>query len=107
VIDAGQEVFLRGWHRTNDAIEEFVITDYAKSAAAELKSTAPTGTVTASFAAAWPKDKPAPADEPPDASGNSRSGEAIGRGAQVAQKFVEVEPQVGVARATVSVRYTK
>lgn len=107
VLDAGQEVFLRGWHRTNEAVEEFVITEYAKSAAAELKSTAPTGTVSASFAAAWPKDKPAPADEPPDSAGNSRSSEAVGRGTRVAQKFVEVEPQIGVTRATVSVRYAK
>jgi hypothetical protein len=107
VIEADQEVFLQGWHRTNEAVEEFVITDYAKSAAAELKSTAPTGTVTASFAAAWPKDKPAPADEPADSSGNSRSAEAVGRGARLTQQFVEVEPQIGVTRATVSVRYTK
>jgi hypothetical protein len=107
VIDAGQEVFLRGWHRTNEAVEEFVITEYAKSASAELKSTAPTGTVTASFAAAWPKDKPAPADEPADSAGNSRSAEAVGRGARVTQKFIEVEQQIGVTRATVSVRYTK
>jgi hypothetical protein len=107
VVGAGQEVFLRGWHRTNEVAEEFVITEYAKGAAAELKSTAATGTVTAAFAAAWPKDKPPPADEPPSQAGNSRSGDAVGRGARVAQKFVEVERHVGVVRATVSVRYTK
>src|SRR5262249_56023329 len=42
LVGAGQEVFLRGWHRTHEVSEEFVITDYAKSAAAELRSTAPT-----------------------------------------------------------------
>jgi hypothetical protein len=106
-VPAGREVFLPGWHRTNEVSEEFVITDYAKSAAASLRSTAPTGTVTAAFAAAWPKDQPPPADEPPGPNGNSRSAEAVGRGARVAQKFVEVEREVGVVRATVSVRYTK
>jgi hypothetical protein len=106
VVGAGKEVFLPGWHRTNEVSEEFVITEYAKSAAAELRSTAPTGTVTAAFAAAWPKDKPPPADEPPNPAGNSRSADAVGRGARVAQKFVEVERHVGVVRATVSVRYT-
>jgi hypothetical protein len=104
VVGAGQEAFVPGWHRTNEVSEEFVITEYAKSAAAELKSTAPTGTVTAAFAAAWPKDQPPPADEP---GGSTRSAEAVGRGARVAQKVVEVERQVGVIRATVSVRYAK
>src|SRR5262245_30677695 len=107
LVGAGQEVFLRGWHRTHEVSEEFVITDYAKSAAAELRSTAPTGVITATFAAAWPKDKPPPADEPKNPAGNSRSGDAVGRGARVQQKYVEVERHIGVVRATVSVRYTK
>jgi hypothetical protein len=104
IVGAGQEVFLPGWHRTNEVSEEFVITEYARSASAELRSTAPTGTITAAFAAAWPKDKPPPADEP---SGNSRSADAVGRGARVAQKYIEVERNVGVVRSTVSVRYSK
>jgi len=103
-VGPGQEVFLRGWHRTNDASEEFVITEYAKSASALVKSTAPTGVVTAQFAAAWPKDAPTPADEP---SGQSRSADAVGRGVQFEQKFFEVERNIGVTRATVSVRYAK
>jgi hypothetical protein len=106
-VPAGQEVFLPGWHRTNEVSEEFVITEFPKSAAATLKSTAPTGTITATFAAAWPKDKQPPADEPAGADANSRSADAIGRGAHVQQKFVEIERHIGVVRATVSVRYSK
>lgn len=104
LVPAGQEIFLRGWHRTHEASEEFVITEYAKSASALVKSTAPTGVVTAQFAAAWPKDAPTPDDEP---SGQSRSADAVGRGVQFEQKFFEVERNIGVTRATVSVRYTK
>jgi hypothetical protein len=104
VVRAGQEVFLRGWHRTHDVSEEFVITEYVKSASAELRSAAATGAVTAQFAAAWPKDQPPPADEP---KGQSRSVDAVGRGAQFQQKYVEVERHIGVVRSTVSVRYTK
>jgi hypothetical protein len=107
VLGPGEEVFLPGWHRTNEVSEEFAITEYARSAAAELKSTAATGTVTAAFAAAWPKDKPPPADEPASQNGNSRSADAVGRGARVKQQYFEVERNVGVVRATVSVRYTK
>jgi hypothetical protein len=104
LVGAGQEVFLRGWHRTHETSEEFVITEYAKSASALVKSTAPTGVVTAQFAAAWPKDAPTPADEP---KGQSRSADAVGRGVQFEQKYFEVERNIGVTRATVSVRYAK
>jgi hypothetical protein len=103
-VPAGQEVFLRGWHRTNEVSEEFVITEYAKSAAAQLRSSAATGTVTAAFAAAWPKNAAPPPDEP---AGRTRSADAVGRGARFRQKFVETERHVGVVRATVSVRYSK
>jgi hypothetical protein len=104
VLGAKQEVFIRGWHRTNEVAEEFVITEYSKSASAELKSTAATGAITATFAAAWPKDQQPPSDEP---AAKGRSGDAVGRGQRVEQKFVEVERHVGVVRATVSVRYGK
>lgn len=104
LVGAGREVFLRGWHRTHETSEEFEITEYAKSASAQVKSTAPTGVVTAQFAAAWPKNAPTPSDEP---AGNSRSADAVGRGVQFEQKFFEVERNIGVTRATVSVRYAK
>jgi hypothetical protein len=104
IVGAKQEVFVRGWHRTNEVSEEFQITEYSRSAAAELKSTAATGAITATFAAAWPKDQQPPPDEP---AAKGRSGDAVGRGQRVAQKFVEVERHVGVVRATVSVRYGK
>jgi hypothetical protein len=107
IVPAGQDVFLPGWHRTNEVSEEFVITEYAKSASAQLKSTAPTGTITAAFAAAWPKGESPPPDEPPSQSNNSRSADAVGRGAKVAQKYVELARDIGVVRATVSVRYAK
>jgi len=103
-VGPGKEVFLRGWHRSNETSEEFVITEYAKSASALVRSTAPTGVVTAQFAAAWPKNAPTPEDEP---QGQSRSADAVGRGVQFQQKFLEVDRNIGVTRATVSVRYAK
>lgn len=107
VVGAGQETVIYGWHRTHEVSDSFVITEYAKSAAAELKSTAPTGAITATFAAAWPKDQQPPADEPKNPASNSRSADAVGRGVQVHQHYVEVQRDIGVVRATVSVRYTK
>ncbi len=107
ILDAGKSYTVRGWHVTNQESDSFRVTAYAKSAAAELKSTAKTGTITATFAAAWPKGGKPPADEPDKAQPRSVSGDATGRGPRVAAKYREVQRNFGVIRATVSVRYTK
>ena len=53
-----------GWHRTNTKADSFLVTEYAKSVVAEaLPSSAAVGTITATFAAAWPKGGNPPADE--------------------------------------------
>ena len=96
-----------GWHRSNKVADSFLVTEYAKGAAAEkLPSSASVGTVTATFAAAWPKGKPPPEDEPSAPKG-ARSGDATGRGPAVGTKFTEVVREVGRLRASVSVRYNK
>lgn len=58
-------IAIKGWHRTYESSESFVVTEYAKTAAASLDSKANLGTITAAFAAAWPEGQPPPADEPP------------------------------------------
>jgi hypothetical protein len=98
-------VVIRGWHRTNDASDSFLVTEYAKSAAATLSQTANLGTITASFAASWPENADPPKDEAPKARGNP--GDATGFGPRVEAKFTEVKRNIGVIRASVSVRYTK
>lgn len=98
---------ITGWHRSNTVSNEFLVTEYPKSAAAELQSTAKVGTITVSFAASWQKNTKPPADEPQDAYAYARSGNATGRGADVEKKFKEVERQFGVVRSAISVRYTK
>lgn len=107
IIPARTQALIKGWHRTNEVSDSFLITDYAKSAAAELKSSAPTGTITATFAAAWPKDATPPADEPANPSAFARSGDATGRGPQVSMQYKVVERNFGVVRSSISVRYKK
>jgi hypothetical protein len=111
IIPPGGKPEIKGWHRTNEVSDEFNITEFAKGAAVELKSTAKTGTIQVSFAAAWPKAGPKPPDEPANPNEHSRGAgaDAIGRGQRVGAKFAEVEVphDVGVVRETVSVRYTK
>jgi hypothetical protein len=97
---------IKGWHRTNEASNEFVVTEYAKSAAAGLHSTANIGTITATFAAAWPANAKPPADEPRRFY-YAPGGTATGIGSAFAEKFVEQQREIGVVRATVSVRYAR
>lgn len=106
IIDPHGQAVIRGWHRTDTHSEEFLVTEYARSAAAELKSTADVGTITACFAACWPKNSSPPPDEPVPEPG-ARSADATGRGARFAQKYETVERRFGVVRDAVSVRYTK
>jgi hypothetical protein len=104
IVPAKGSVVIKGWHRTNELSEEFLVTEYARSAAGSLGSTAKLGTITATFSAAWPKGGQPPSDEP---AGPSRSVDATGRGAQFKEKYVEVEREIGVVREVVSVRYTR
>jgi hypothetical protein len=96
---------ITGWYRTNEEAEEFLVTDYARSAAASrsLSPSADLGVITACFAAAWPAN----GNPPPDEGMEGRSVRATGRGPITRTNFVEVERRTGRLRASVSVRYTK
>jgi hypothetical protein len=105
MVPARSATVLQGWYRNSKRVDAFLVTEYAKSAAAQkLASTAKVGTITATFATAWKKNTRPPADER-YASGN-RS-DATGRGPSLRQDSVTVERHVGLVRAAVSVRYTK
>src|SRR5262249_8539050 len=77
------------------------VTEYAKSAAAQLQNESNIGAITASFSAAWP-DTP-----PPDEPGGARAANATARGPSGRQDFNIVSYFIGKVRATVSVRYNK
>jgi hypothetical protein len=107
ILAAHSEVLVRGWPITFARTNEFVVTGYADSAAFQLKTFAKVGVIHAAFAAAWPKGSLPPPDEPSVAARGSRSTDATGHGAPVKERFVAVERNVGVLRASVSVRYTR
>jgi hypothetical protein len=107
MVPARKSGVILGWHRTNKVSDSFQVTEYAKSAAAEkLPDSAGLGTITVSFAAAWPKGQPPPEDEA-SATKGGRSGDATGKGPPVDALYTEVVRDVGKLRASVSVRYTK
>jgi hypothetical protein len=97
---------IKGWHRSNAVSDEFVITDYSKSAVAELLANPDgIGTITAAFSAAWDPKGPVPADE----GSNFRDpfNPAVGRGLPVPAPYTEVVRQRGRVRDVISVRYKK
>lgn len=103
LVPAGGDVTIRGWHINNETSDEFLVTDYPRSAAGQQNHATGIGTVTAIFHAAW--DKIPPPDEPGKKRG--LKGDATGRGLRIDEKFSEVSRQVGVVRDSISIRYTK
>jgi hypothetical protein len=104
LIPPHKSLVVKGWHRTNEVSDAFVVTDYPKSAAALARLKGNLGTITATFAAAWPEDADPPKDEAPAKRGSPG---ATGYGPGVEAKFDVVKRRIGVIRAAVSVRYTK
>jgi hypothetical protein len=106
VVARHSSALIKGWHRTNAVSDEFIITDYSKSAAAQLVANPDNiGTITATFAAAWdPKAKP-PADE--GSKFRDPFNPAVGRGQPVPTPYTEVAREHGRIRDVISVRYKK
>jgi hypothetical protein len=107
ILKPKSTALVKGWPRTFTESNEFLVTEYARSAAHQLKSTGEVGVITANFAAAWPVNGPRPADEPADPNPGARATDATGHGAPFEEKYTPVNRNVGVLRATVAVRYAK
>jgi hypothetical protein len=101
IVPKRSSLLVRGWHRTNKLSEEFVITNYAKSAVKELLADPDgIGTITATFGAAWhPKEEP-----PLDDSATPRE---IGRKDPIQVTWEAAVRVLGRVRDVISVRYQK
>jgi hypothetical protein len=117
VVPPRKSYLIKGWQRTPQSSDEFVITDYAKGAVKELGASSDgIGTITASFAAAWdPRYDPnipersKLARRPPDDQSQPRdiNDLAAGRGKPVASPVIEAPREIGRRRDMISVRYKK
>jgi hypothetical protein len=104
IVPAGGSTVIRGWHRTNEVADSFLVTEFSRSAAARrLQNTAKVGTLVVTFAACWQSN----AQRPPDEQSDDRAANATGQGPPVAQKLREVRRTIGAVRDTVSIRYSK
>lgn len=104
IIPSGRFIELKGWHKDNTTVNSFLITKYAKSAAATINHDQDLGTITVAFFAAWPKGGEKPADEDLTSKG---SGNATGFGPPIKEVVQEAPRDVGRLRASVSLRYSK
>jgi hypothetical protein len=109
MVPAHKATVIRGWYRTPGKADSFKVTGYAESPAAQLLAPiGKVGTITASFAAAWKKDVPPPADELASRLALNRGDQlATGRGPEISVRVQEVERHIGIVRAVVSVRYSR
>jgi hypothetical protein len=107
IVRKKSRALIKGWHRTNKVSDAFQVTEYSKSAAAQLlPRPSEIGMITASFAAAWPKAAEPPMDERALFALRGEA-DATGRGPEVEASYKEVERKVGVTRAAISVRYKR
>lgn len=108
IIPAGKVGLIKGWYRTSTLVDSFLVGSVADSAVAELNmDSASVGTITASFAAAWPENSQPPTDEL-SAKLLANRGEklATGRGPTAEQSTQLVRRHIGVPREVISVRYS-
>jgi hypothetical protein len=104
IIAKGDSPTLKGWHKDNQHVESFLVTGYSECAAATLGHTQNLGTITVTFAAAWPKGSPPPPDE---FISKSAGGNATGFGPPLEHKVEEVQRDIGRVRASLCVRYAR
>ena len=91
-----------GWFRNLSEFDYFVVTEYAKSASAELKRNPDeAGQIAVQFFASWEKDD----DKPKDESASRSASDATGREPGGKQEIRIVERHIGAQRDVVGIRY--
>ncbi len=105
IVGRNQTFVLKGWHRTNEYVDKFLVTDFADSAAAKLGSSNGLGTISATVRATWRNEKERPSDEEEIRA----VAVGIGRGGRDDQRVQEdtARRDYGKTRAVLTVRYTK
>ena len=114
IVPKKSSLLVRGWFVNLKHSDEFKVTEYAKSLAADLKNTGldglkssgTVGNITACFHAAVPRTEKFPPGEPADKE-YAFDASATGKGARFTKKYELVERKIGGLRAQVSVRYSK
>jgi len=109
IIPKHSNSLIVGWYRNDGpkGSNEFLVARLSEAAVAKQmpQSSSQIGMVTATFAAAWPKDAPAPPGEEPFIPTKDDLATAIGK--PIDQPFKRVDYLFGKTKAAVTVRYNK
>ena len=101
IVPKKSSAVIRGWFRNLKTADSFLVTDYAKSAVAELSARAgDVGQISVQFAAAWETEEELRKESAKDAS-------ATGRGDPVGVDLKVLKRHIGATRNNVGLRYTK
>jgi hypothetical protein len=104
LVQPGKTRDVKGWHRGTESLNEFLVGEYSKSAAAQvLKSTSKLGTIVVCFHPAWTGKTP-----PPEYDG-SRSVEpnGTGLGKEIKEKSNVTSRTIGPLVTSIAIRYNK
>jgi hypothetical protein len=111
IVPRGQPLPIAGWHKTLQSVTAFKVTDFSQSAAALVSSEAGLGMITVLIRASWTPQQGPPQDEPIPMTVGSQLGSrgpGIGFGDEQQQSSrIATNRESGVARAIMTVRYTK
>lgn len=103
IVPRQKHLVVKGWHRNNEEVDKFLVTDFGESAAAKLGSSTGLGTITASVRRTWQAGEQRPREEP------NFTGIGIGFGERDTQQVQEdtAKREYGQVRTVITVRYAK
>ena len=104
IVAPGQSFTITGWHKTNKKALAFLVAEYGKGAASQMKSTGEVGVLTLTFrpASTHPKDLPGDKNSTLSAATNE-----TGFGPEQGTNLQEVARTIGAVSDVVIVRYTR
>ena len=104
IVRKGKSLVVSGWFRNLEEFDYFVVTEYAKSASAELKRNPDeAGQIALVFYSCWEQEENRPKDEPP--TGGRSATDATGRVPGGKEKNKEINVTVGTYRDVIGIRY--
>jgi hypothetical protein len=108
IVSGNSSMLLKGWHRTNDYVDRFLVTDFSDSPVARLSGASELGLITATVRRTWTENE-LPAEDEDFGSVVTTSTVGMGLGNPIVERVVEDRSvrYYGGVRAVIPIRYTK
>ncbi len=106
ILSPGKSLTLKGWEIDDETVKEFLVTDFANSAAAKMRSTNDVGAISVVFRRVWKAGTEPPEDEGLMAMAPA-PGIGVGNTRKQRTRATKETWESGMVRAVVTIRYTK